>query len=103
MPLLLSSAQEKALTISVDCDDGSGISYTYDNNGNLLLVEKREVASDIIANVRMEMSDFARLQVCFTGTGGRPVTPACESADLNGNGKVDLDDFAQFHSSMTGP
>ncbi len=89
--------------IKVAYDDGSGISYTYDNNGNILSVERRLIASDINANGRVEMSDHARFQICFTGTGGGPLTPACESADLNGNGTVDLDDFAQFHSSMTGP
>ena len=87
----------------VTYDDGSSLTHTYDNNGNLVFVESRAVASDINANGRVELSDFARLQVCFTGTGGGPVTPGCESADLNGNGTVDLDDFAQFHSSMTGP
>ena len=89
--------------IKVAYDDGSGISYTYDNNGNLLLVESREVASDINANGRVELSDFARFQLCFTGTGGGPVTPACESADLDANSTVDLDDFVQFHGSITGP
>ncbi len=88
--------------IRVAYDDGSGISYTYDNNGNILLVERREVASDINADGRVDLLDFARLQACFTGTGGGPVTPQCESADLDGNGAVDLDDFAQFQNSVTG-
>ncbi len=87
--------------IRVAYDDGSSLTYTYDNNGNLLLIERREVASDINADGRVDLLDFARLQVCFTG--GAPVTPACESADLDGNGTVDLDDFAQYHSSITGP
>ena len=87
----------------VTYNDSSSLTYTYDNNGNLLSVEKREDASDINANGRVELSDYARLQVCFTGTGGEPVAPGCESADLNGNGTVDLDDFEQFQSSITGP
>ena len=84
-------------------EDGSSISYTYDNSGNILLVEKREVAADINADGRADLLDFARLQACFTGTGAGPVAPGCESADLDGNGAVDLDDFAQFQSSVTGP
>ena len=87
----------------VTYDDGSSLTHIYDNNGNLLSVESRIVASDINADGHVDMADFARLQNCFTGVGGGPVTPACESADLDGNGTVDLDDFEQFQSSLTGP
>jgi len=47
----------------------------------------------------IDMRDVAAFQRCFTGHGGL-TDPACERADLDGCGDVDLDDFAVFYGLL---
>ncbi|MCK4625609.1 MAG: DUF1735 domain-containing protein [Phycisphaerae bacterium] len=50
-----------------------------------------------------DLRDFARLQQCFTGDAGGPVTGNCARFDLDEDNDVDLDDFSEFVGYCTGP
>ncbi len=50
----------------------------------------------------VDLSDFARLQRCFSGT-VLPYGPECEAADLNGDFAVDGGDFQLFLACLGGP
>lgn len=50
----------------------------------------------------VDLSDFASLQTCFSGTGGG-VAAGCEAFDTNADNDVDLDDHAAFHGTFIGP
>ncbi len=59
----------------------------------------------------LDLSEHARLQVCFTGTMSPSETPSyptdpalcCASFDYDDDGDIDLDDAAFFGNVMTGP
>ncbi|MCP4589506.1 MAG: hypothetical protein GY842_02050 [bacterium] len=57
----------------------------------------------------VDLADFARLQVCFTGAEGGPPPRECVCADFDpdrdpsGNHDVDLSDYRIFESFLTGP
>ncbi len=51
----------------------------------------------------VDLADYAMLQRCLTGSGGGPLDPGCEVCDINGDERVDEDDFEQLGDSLTGP
>jgi hypothetical protein len=53
-------------------------------------------------DIDVDMEDFAGLQECFCGEGGR-VTGDCHMFDFDGDLDVDLEDFIVFAVNMTGP
>jgi len=50
----------------------------------------------------VDLADFARFEICFTGPGGA-LAPGCEPGDFEGDGDIDCDDWAQFPLVWTGP
>jgi hypothetical protein len=50
----------------------------------------------------VDLVDFAAFQLCFTGSGGGPVSGSCLCADFDADGDVDLVDFAGFQLAFTG-
>lgn len=49
-----------------------------------------------------DSSDFADFVTCLEGPGGGLPQPDCACFDLDGNGDVDLNDFAGFQLAYTG-
>ena len=50
----------------------------------------------------VDLTDFAKLQNCFSGVGGG-VAPGCGGFDGDADNDVDLDDYATFHATFVGP
>ena len=50
----------------------------------------------------MDLRDLARFQVCFGAADPLACNPIA-TPDLDGDGQVDLDDYALFSASLTGP
>ncbi|MGB2988028.1 MAG: right-handed parallel beta-helix repeat-containing protein [Phycisphaerae bacterium] len=50
-----------------------------------------------------DLTDFARLQLCFTGDDAPLLPPCCATYDFMPDGDVDLEDAAEFTSAMTDP
>ena len=48
----------------------------------------------------VDMADCSAMSVCF---GTSPLEAGCEAFDMDGNGMIDLADWALFVSAMTGP
>ena len=59
-------------------------------------------ASDFDRDNDVDQSDFAHLQLCFTGSAAL-TDPACADADLDGNGMINADDLAVFSTCLSGP
>lgn len=52
----------------------------------------------------VDLLDFGRFQLCFSGEGPATLELGCDIIfDYEPDGNVDLDDFAFFHSNLTGP
>jgi hypothetical protein len=51
----------------------------------------------------IDASDYTFLYNCSTGPGGGPVLPGCNSVDFEGDGDVDLKDFAAFANLIAVP
>ena len=51
----------------------------------------------------VDLVDFGRLQVCFSGSNGEPIDEACNSGDFDDDGDIDLLDYAAFQAAFTGP
>ena len=57
-----------------------------------------------------DLADYAEFTLCFTGACDDPlcdpplyVDPCCLTEDFDNDGDVDLDDYAEFRSALTGP
>jgi hypothetical protein len=59
------------------------------------------VTSDFDRDTDVDQEDFGFLQACFSGL--LPYQQGCQPADLDGNGRVNLDDFNIFASCFNGP
>ncbi len=57
---------------------------------------------DLTGDDRVDLYDHSRLADCLGGPNAG-VSGACRCADLNGNGEVGLDDFADFQVVFQGP
>ena len=62
-----------------------------------------QIVGDFDGNVEVDLTDFARLQNCFTGVTDAPLTEACFCGNTGGDDDVDAADYAHFHSVFTGP
>ncbi len=110
--------QIESFVESRDLDDGvaDGIvtlgNFAYDfsvfdvsNDGqvdeiDVLLVDNR---GDHDGDGDVDRADFAKVQLCFTGSDGAYINSLCAHADLDGDGDVDLFDVKMFHAVRTGP
>lgn len=60
-------------------------------------------SGDFNGDADRDFEDFAALQLCFSGADTPYTDPACEIFDTDDDLDVDLDDFAEFQQSLTGP
>jgi hypothetical protein len=58
--------------------------------------------ADFDRDADVDQSDFGHLQACLRGTWVPQTDPACQDADMDGNGYVDLNDLAVLLICMTG-
>jgi hypothetical protein len=58
---------------------------------------------DFDGDTDIDLADFTRFQICFTGAGGGPVDCRCAAGDFEPDGDVDAEDHADFAAAMTGP
>ncbi len=57
------------------------------------------IHGDADADGNIDLHDFARMQTCFAQS---PPTSTCQAFDFDNNNTIDLTDFSQFQSTMTG-
>jgi hypothetical protein len=60
-------------------------------------------AADLDGDYDVDLHDWSRFQICFTGQGGGPVLPVCICLDSDNDGDLDLADFAAFAGGLAGP
>jgi hypothetical protein len=61
------------------------------------------VAGDSNGDERVDLVDWAKFQRCHTGWGSAIITDdTCRTVDFDGNGRIDLDDYALFVEAVTG-
>ena len=58
---------------------------------------------DLDRSLRIDLTDIAGFQRCFTSDGPTDVSPCCRIFDFALDADVDLDDVAEFHLAITGP
>jgi len=51
----------------------------------------------------VDIEDFARMQVCFSGPGPLALSPQCSCLDADGDQDVDAADVSAFRTCLTGP
>ncbi|HUU82904.1 MAG TPA: hypothetical protein VM243_05305 [Phycisphaerae bacterium] len=61
------------------------------------------LAGDSEPDCDVDLDDFADFQICFTGTAGGPVGPACAPFDFESDTDVDLIDYTVFENNVSGP
>jgi hypothetical protein len=61
----------------------------------------RPLPGDFDLDGDVDQTDFAHLQMCFSGS-GQTYSPGCSDADLDFNGSVDASDFQTFAACMAG-
>lgn len=60
-------------------------------------------SGDVDYDGDVDLVDFARMQKCWTGSGGGEARCECRAADLDADGDVDGDDYAILHATWGGP
>ena len=65
-------------------------------------VTPRFARADFDRDGDVDLTDFGRLQTCFTGVGVPPAPGACSEADLDQDHDVDPADLARFLGCMSG-
>jgi hypothetical protein len=95
-----------AMTTRADEETDTGnvdMGYHYPVTGRPL------VMGDFDRDTDVDLGDFAKMQKCYTGAGPAEVTPCCRifdfahEASIGPDGDVDLDDYAELHTALTGP
>jgi hypothetical protein len=61
------------------------------------------VAPDYDHDGDVDQADFGHLQVCYVTSGASQNDPTCRDTLLDGDGSVDLNDFAIFQKCSSGP
>lgn len=59
--------------------------------------------ADFDHDLDVDLTDFAHLQLCFTGKDVPQDDPTCQDAKLDADADVDAEDAALFESCLTGP
>jgi Tfp pilus assembly protein PilF len=59
-------------------------------------------SGDYDNNGALDLSDFARMQACFSGT-TTPISVACDEGDINADNRLNIDDYDEFADMLTGP
>jgi hypothetical protein len=59
------------------------------------------VPGDFDGDRDVDLEDFGRFQVCYTGSGGVQDEPACQPARIDSDPDVDGDDFSLFQACFT--
>lgn len=67
------------------------------------VTEQALVLGDYDRNKRIDLSDIAAFQQCFTDEGPTDVSPCCRIFDFQPDADVDLDDAASIQQAITGP
>ena len=91
MDVLTSRSDEAGDTGIVD------MGYHFSVTGRALMM------GDLDRTRRIDLSDIAGFQRCFTSDGPADVSPCCRIFDFALDADVDLDDLAEFHLAITGP
>jgi hypothetical protein len=68
-----------------------------------VFVRDRGVWADFDGDSDVDVGDFARFQVCFSGANGTLPDPSCAEADADADLDVDVADFAKFQLCFSGP
>ena len=61
------------------------------------------VPGDANADGGVGLDDYEAFEGCMTGPDGGPPEGECQGLDADGNGTIDLGDFAALQSSFSGP
>lgn len=104
-------SQEVSFTLSVPNDAPfdtyiGTVSVESSNAGMQTIEVVAEVLTtgDADGDGDVDLLDFGRFQLCFSGEGPATLELGCDIIfDYEPDGNVDLDDFAFFHSNLTGP
>ncbi len=91
-------AEPGTYTVDFEAWDLAGNSQVIEDAGAICLA----LPGDHDFDGDVALQNFARFQTCFTGTGGT-APPGCEMMEMDGDGAVDLTDFASFEANRTGP
>ncbi len=59
--------------------------------------------ADLDGDGDVDLLDFGRFQLCFTGTDGGPLEPECQCADFDNDIDVDWQDFVVFQLALDDP
>lgn len=57
---------------------------------------------DYDSDYRVSETDVAGFMLCRTGPVPSPISPECESLDIDSNGLLDLPDFARLQNCYSG-
>ncbi len=71
--------------------------------GGVLFTTRSFVSPDFDHDNDVDLSDFAVLQICFSGDGIPQTDPACAAARLDADPDVDAGDFDYFQGCASGP
>ena len=65
---------------------------------SLLVVEAMPGDGDLTDDGEANLENLPEFESCYTGP-DVPLASACKAADMDGDGDVDLDDFALFQAA----
>lgn len=116
-PGLVTVVGEPPVTLNPSLPASSAYKFTYDparlsiwdtvTKDNLIAPGAEftapAIAGDFEPDCDVDLSDVAKLQVCFTGAGGGPPAPGCEVFDFEPDSDVDLTDFGVLQPNVSGP
>jgi len=85
--------------------DPSHFTMTFDNATLTMLIFDfvPTVQADTDRDGDVDLEDFGRFQVCYSGVDVPQSDPDCRYADLDGDTDVDVADLGRFLNCMTGP
>lgn len=69
----------------------------------LVLSAHAAAPADLDRDGDVDLEDFGRFQVCFSGADTPQADPACAAARLDDDSDVDLSDFGLFQQCISGP
>jgi hypothetical protein len=89
---------------AVEGTGGGTVQFTKPNSDDwaLHIVEIPGVTADRDGDDDVDMDDFARFQLCFSGSGNEQIDSMCFWADFDDDGDVDGADFDSFQGCVSG-